>query len=70
MEMKLPDDSPAIGRPLRTLGIPDDSLFPLVIRQGKEAIIPFGNTVLKAGDEIIAVTSEGSQGILMHILCG
>lgn len=70
VEMKLPDDSPAIGRPLRTLGIPDDSIFPLVIRQGKEAVIPFGDTVLMAGDEIIAVTSEGSQETLMHILCG
>lgn len=70
VEMELPDDSPALGRPLRALGIPDDSVLPLVIRQGKKAIIPFGDTVLEAGDQIIAVTSEASQQTLMRILCG
>jgi trk system potassium uptake protein TrkA len=70
VEMELPDDSPALGRPLRTLGIPDDSVLPLVIRQGKRAIIPFGDTVLEAGDQIIAVTSEASQQTLMRILRG
>lgn len=70
VEMTLPEDSPAIGRPLRTLGIPDDSIFPLVIREGKKAIIPYGDTVLQSGDEIIAVTSEASQQTLMRILCG
>jgi len=70
VEMELPDDSPALGRPLRALGIPDDSVLPLVIRQGKKAIIPFGDTVPEAGDQIIAVTSEASQQTLMRILCG
>jgi trk system potassium uptake protein TrkA len=70
IELELPDNSPAIGRPLRALGIPDDSILPLVIRQGKKAVIPFGDTVLEAGDQVIAVTSEASQKTLMRILCG
>lgn len=70
VEMEIPPDSPALGRPLRELGIPDDCILPLVIRQGKEAIIPYGDTVLQAGDQVIAVTSEASEETLRRILCG
>jgi trk system potassium uptake protein TrkA len=63
IELEIPPTSPAIGRPVRDLGIPDDSVLPLVIRQGEKAIIPFGDTV-------IAVTSEISEGALRRILCG
>jgi Trk K+ transport system NAD-binding subunit len=55
---------------VRELGIPDDSILPLLIRAGKEAIIPYGDTVLKAGDQVIAVTSEASEKALRRILCG
>jgi trk system potassium uptake protein TrkA len=70
VEMEIPPDSPALGRPLRELGIPDDCILPLVIRQGKEAIIPYGDTVLQAGDQVIAVTSDASEETLRRILCG
>lgn len=70
VELEIPPDSPALGRPLRELGIPDDCIFPLVIRQGKGAIIPYGDTVLEAGDWVIAVTSEASEGTLRWILFG
>lgn len=70
VEMEIPPDSPALGRPLRELGIPDDCILPLVIRQGKEAIIPYGDTVLQGGDQVIAVTSEASEETLRRILCG
>ena len=62
--------SPTLGRPLRELGIPDDCILPLVIREGKEAIIPYGDTVLKAGDQVIAVTSEASEETMRRILLG
>jgi trk system potassium uptake protein TrkA len=70
IEMEIPAHSPAIGQPVRELGIPDDSILPLLIRAGKEAIIPYGDTVLKAGDQVIAVTSEASEKALRRILCG
>jgi len=68
IELEVPPDSPALGRPLRELGIPDDCIFPLVIRGGKEAIIPYGDTVLQSGDQVIAVTSEASEGTIRRIL--
>jgi len=70
IELEIPPDSPAIGRPLRELGIPDDCILPLVIREGKEAIIPYGSTVLQPRDQVIAVTYETGVGTIRRILCG
>jgi trk system potassium uptake protein TrkA len=70
IELEISPTSPALGRPIRDLGIPDDSVLPLVIRQEEKAIIPFGDTVLEAGDQVVAVTSEASEGTLRRILCG
>ena len=70
VELVVPADSPAMGRPLKELGIPDDCIFPLVIRGGDEAIIPYGDTVLQPGDHVVAVTSEASAGTIRRILYG
>ncbi|MGB9723057.1 MAG: potassium channel family protein [Chloroflexia bacterium] len=70
VELEVPAGSPALGRPLKELGIPDDCIFPLVIRGGREAIIPYGETVLQTGDQVIAVTSERSEETLRRILLG
>ncbi len=70
VELEVTASSPALGRPLKVLGIPDDCIFPLVIRGGQEAIIPYGETVLQPGDRVIAVTSERSEATLRRILLG
>jgi trk system potassium uptake protein TrkA len=70
IELEIPANSPALGRPIRELGLPDDSILPLLIRGGDKTIIPYGNTVLEPGDQIIAVTSEASEGVLRRILLG
>ena len=70
VEMEIPPDSPALGKPLGKLGIPDDCVLPLVIRGNKEAIIPYGDTVFQAGDQVIAVTSETSEATVRRILLG
>ena len=70
VELEIPPDSPAVGRPLRDLGIPDDCILPLVIRQREQAIIPYGSTLLEAGDQVIAVSSEQSEETLRRILQG
>lgn len=70
VELEVPAGSPAVGRPLRSLGVPDDCIFPLLIRGGKQAIIPYGETTLEAGDHVIAVTSEASEATLRRILLG
>ncbi len=43
--------SPALGKALKDLAMPEDVLISLVVR-GEEIIIPRGDTVLQAGDRI------------------
>jgi trk system potassium uptake protein TrkA len=70
VELEILPGSPAEGRPLRELGIPDDCIFPLVIRGGDQAIIPYGDTQLQVGDHVVAVTSEASADTIRLILRG
>jgi trk system potassium uptake protein TrkA len=70
VELEIPPGSPAVGRPLRDLGIPDDCIFPLIIRGGDQAIIPYGDTELQTGDHVVAVTSEASANTIRRILRG
>jgi trk system potassium uptake protein TrkA len=68
LEAKVPPDSPAVNKPLRELNIPDDVVIPMIIRGGK-GIVPSGDTTLKAGDEVVAVTTS-SEDVLERIFAG
>jgi trk system potassium uptake protein TrkA len=68
LEAKVPPDSPAVNKPLRELNIPDDVVIPMIIRGGK-GIVPSGDTMLKAGDEVVAVTTS-SNDVLEQIFAG
>jgi trk system potassium uptake protein TrkA len=70
IEVEVPADSPAIGKPLRELGIPADCIFSLVVREGKESIIPSGDTMLQTGDHVLAVASEQGEAALRQIVFG
>lgn len=67
VEAKVPEDSPAVGKTLQALKIPEDCVIPLLIRNGK-GIVPHGETVLAAGDEVIAVTTIDHENVLERIL--
>jgi len=54
VEEKVHPDSEAAGKCLANLAIPSECVTAAIIRQGK-LIIPHGDTVLHAADEIIAV---------------
>ena len=69
VEAKVPAGSPAIGKRLRDLQIPDAVVIPLIIRSGK-GIVPYGETVLMASDEVVAVTTEAEEDVLERILSG
>jgi trk system potassium uptake protein TrkA len=69
IEAKVPTGSPVIGKPLRSLGVPDDCVIPLILRGGK-GIVPYGETKLETGDEVIAVTTIAKEDVLEKILSG
>jgi trk system potassium uptake protein TrkA len=55
LDITLPKDSTLDGVDLRTLRLPPDSLIAFVIRGG-ESLFPSGATILRGGDEILALT--------------
>jgi trk system potassium uptake protein TrkA len=69
VEAKVPPDSPAIGVPIKDMGVPDDCIMPLIIRDG-QAIIPYGETALQAGDELLAITPLAKRDVLSKLLMG
>jgi trk system potassium uptake protein TrkA len=54
IEMLLPDDSKAAGQRVGDLQMPEGSLLISVLREGR-GFVPGPDTVLEAGDEILAV---------------
>jgi trk system potassium uptake protein TrkA len=60
IEMLLPEDSRAAGQRVGDLQIPDGSLLISVLREGR-GFVPGPDTVLEAGDEILAVLDPGLE---------
>jgi trk system potassium uptake protein TrkA len=68
-EVRLAEGSPSIGRTLRDLRLPVDAALVAVVREG-HVVVPKEDTVFAAGDEVLAVTSEGSEEVVRAQLVG
>lgn len=68
-EVILERDSPVIGKALKDIGFPANSLIASLIRRG-DLIIPGGTTILKEGDHLITITTPESIGKAIKILMG
>ncbi|MBI1999874.1 MAG: TrkA family potassium uptake protein [candidate division NC10 bacterium] len=69
VELRLPDTSPCRGKAIREVNLPSDAVIVSVIRAGK-LVIPRGDTVFEAGDEILAVSTVAAEKPLKDILIG
>jgi trk system potassium uptake protein len=69
IEVRLPDASPCRGKTIRDLDLPIDTVIVSVIRGGK-LVIPRGDTLLEAGDEILAVSTVAAEKALKDRLVG
>jgi trk system potassium uptake protein TrkA len=69
VEMTLPDSSPTVGRPLYEVRMPVDSAIVAVLREG-HVVIPQPETVLAAGDEVVALTVPASESQLRSLIVG
>jgi trk system potassium uptake protein TrkA len=69
VRMDLPKDSPVIDKQVKDIQWPENSVLLSVLRQD-DVIIPKGNTVLTAGDDVIALTMVGSESQLSNLLAG
>ncbi len=69
VEVKLGNNSPVVGKTLKGIPLPPDSVISIVVRDGS-LVIPTGDTVLRAGDEVIALTKVAQEASLRHTLVG
>jgi len=69
VEMRLPEGSPALGRAIRDLQLPADTVIVSIIRDGK-LVIPRGDTNLQVGDEVLAVSTVKAEPALKDALVG
>lgn len=69
VEEKIAADSLAVGRAITDLNLPRECVIVAIIRRGR-LIPPHGDTVLHAGDEVLALTAAEQVQRLAEILGG
>jgi len=69
VRIDLPEDSPIINQRVQDVALPPDSVLVSIIR-GDEVIVPKGTTVLKAMDDIVALTLVENEKQLLQSLIG
>ncbi|HET7640748.1 MAG TPA: TrkA family potassium uptake protein [Ktedonobacteraceae bacterium] len=63
MEIRIPADSPIVGKTLNTINLPRSGNIALIIRD-KEFIVPTADTKILANDEVYALVSrEGEEAL-------
>jgi trk system potassium uptake protein TrkA len=70
VDVRIAPDSTTVGRAVKELVLPKESKLALIIPGQGSAYVPTPNTVLLAGDQIIAVTSPDSKDALRAALGG
>jgi trk system potassium uptake protein TrkA len=69
VRVDLPKDSPVIDKQVKEIQWPEDSVLLSIVRK-EDVIVPKGNTVLKVGDDVIALTTVGNESRLSNLLAG
>jgi trk system potassium uptake protein TrkA len=67
VEEKVHPASTVTGKAIRDMSLPVESVITAVIRRGK-LLIPRGNLVLQAGDEVLALVHSSKMSLLAEIL--
>ncbi len=68
IDAKISEGCPAANRTIESLPIPEKCNIAAIIR-GSELIIPTPETVLKPGDDLIAVAHRDAESALRDLLC-
>jgi trk system potassium uptake protein TrkA len=70
VEVKIPADALVVGKPLKAVLVPQESLITLIVGAEGQARRPTPETIIQPGDEIIAVTTLESEDALRSALTG
>ncbi|HEU5152420.1 MAG TPA: TrkA family potassium uptake protein [Iamia sp.] len=65
----LTEASPAVGQDLAHLPLPRTCTVVAVLRDGR-VVVPRGDTVLHAGDEVVVLTTDDVEGEVVTVLLG
>ncbi len=69
VRVDIPETSPVVNRAVRDVKLPPDSVLMSIIR-GDEVIVPKGDTILKASDDVVALTLIENEQQLLNTLVG
>lgn len=67
-ELTLSPESPAVGKAIVELGLPDEFLIILIARE-KDFILPSGGTVLQGGDTLLVLADKASFEAVQAKIC-
>jgi trk system potassium uptake protein TrkA len=68
VEVKILEGSKSVGKSVKELSLPADSILALLIRNGQKPQVPTADTVLKVNDRIVALTTTDSEAALQKEL--
>ncbi len=68
-EVVLSAGSPILGKTLKELSLPDDSLVAVIIRDG-EPIVPSGLSRMLEGDTVVLMTLPENHGLVLRTFTG
>ena len=69
IELEVAEGSPAAGKKVRDLGLPDGSLVISVLREGG-GFVPAGDSIVQAGDEVLLVLDVGLETVVTERFAG
>jgi trk system potassium uptake protein TrkA len=68
-EVTLADNSPAADKEIVDLGFPRDATVVAILRDEK-VVVPRGDTILRAGDEVLVLVTADSEETVQGVLVG
>jgi trk system potassium uptake protein TrkA len=69
VEVTLADDARVAGQAIKDLDIPRDATFVAIIRDD-HVVMARGDTVMQAGDEVLALVTPDSEDLVREMLTG
>jgi trk system potassium uptake protein TrkA len=70
VDVKIPPTSAVVGKKVRDISLPQNSLIILLIRQDERIQLPTSTTALEAGDRLVVVSDRASEQGLHRALTG
>jgi len=69
VEVRLDDDSPALGQAISELGMPRDATVVAIVRE-RHVIVPRGETAMQPHDEVLVLVTPESEEAVKKLLVG